>query len=96
MTVYVDRATHKPGKPRTCRMVADTNSELESIVESLGIRKRRIHCELSLPYIELCKLERDRAIELGAKEVTVTSMCATLKKFNHPQPAAQPPISSHR
>lgn len=99
MTVYVDRAVPMPGRPRTCRMIADTNAELESMVESIGIRKRRILHKLPLPYITLCKLERERAIELGAKEVTVTSMSTVLRKFNatsHPVGSRHPAPASSR
>lgn len=96
MPVYVDRAVFKPGKPRMCRMVADTDAELYSMVESMGIRKRRVRFDLGTPHYDLCKHEREAAVELGAVEVSCTSLSAALAKLTALAPSSPPREASHR
>ena len=83
MTCYVDsiRAYPEAGLRHTefCHLLADTREELHAMAEALGIPHRffqdhpwRWHHDLPEPL-------RDRAIALGAREITMHEVGALLK-----------------
>lgn len=97
MPVYIDHAIYRIGKPRVCRMAADTVEELVSMLASMGLRKSRIWKKPPFPYAQLCKIERERAIELGAIEVSrraLSNAMVTLQQQHAQQTQAWQGISS--
>lgn len=92
MPVYVDTPTHKPGRLRVCRMVADTLTELNVMADSMGIRRRRMIEREVTPYYELCLRERTSAIQMGAIEVPRLALTETFRVLAK---APTPPESPH-
>lgn len=69
MTVYVDRAENAFGRMKMCHMVADTEEELHAMAEAIGMRREWFQPR-SFPHYDVAKMRRDRAVELGAREIT--------------------------
>lgn len=70
MTVYVDDAFIPYGRMLMCHMIADTEEELHSMAEKIGIQRRWYQSKSSIPHYDVSKAKRILAIALGAKEVT--------------------------
>ena len=84
MTCYVDALRSYPDAglrfTEFCHLLADTRAELHAMAEQLGIPARyfqdhpwRWHHDLPAPL-------RPRAVELGAKELTMHEVGALLKR----------------
>lgn len=69
MTVYVDAPRHRLGRMVMCHMAADTLEELHAMAERLGVR-RHFQDRPGAPHYDICKMNRERAIALGARPVT--------------------------
>jgi hypothetical protein len=87
MPVYVDTPIKRLGKFRTSRMVADSESELLSMVDSLGLRKKRIQRNLPLKHVKICDTERARAIEMGAIEISSIALSKAFVALSYITPA---------
>ncbi|MGI8761073.1 MAG: DUF4031 domain-containing protein [Jatrophihabitantaceae bacterium] len=83
MACYVDTVRAYPGAglryTEFCHLLADTRDELHAIADALGIPRRffqdhpwRWHHDLPAPF-------RARAVELGAREVTMHEVGALLR-----------------
>lgn len=90
MPVYVDTPTHKPGRLRVSRMAADTLAELYLMVDTMGIRRRRISATQGIHIVELCKNERGAAIGYGAVEVPRLALTEVIRKLSTPHPEQTP------
>jgi Protein of unknown function (DUF4031) len=84
MTCYVDSVRAYPGAglryTEFCHLLADTRDELHAFADQLGIPRRffqdhawRWHHDLPAPL-------RARAVELGAREVTMHEVGALLRR----------------
>lgn len=81
MTVYVDSMKARLGRMIMCHMLADTDDELHTMAEQLGI-KRKWHQKPGTPHshYDICKAKRAKALELGAVEVNNRQLVSLIKK----------------
>jgi hypothetical protein len=78
--VYVDNPENAYGRMKMCHMIADTEAELHSMAERIGIH-RRWHQKPGTAYshYDICKSKRSAAIALGAQEVTSKNLVRIIK-----------------
>lgn len=50
-------------------MAADTLEELHQMAANIGVSKKHFQNKQSKPHYDICKQSKQKAIELGAKEV---------------------------
>jgi len=79
MAVYVDAPRHKLGRMIMCHMAADTLDELHAMAELLGIR-RWFQDKLGAPHYDISKLNRAKAVSLGAMEVNSRVLLGIAKR----------------
>lgn len=79
MAVYVD-SLHNYGwrLGPSCHLIADTLTELHSFALSIGM-KREWFQALSSPHYDLVRSRRERAVKLGAVEVTMREFVGKLQ-----------------
>lgn len=76
MTVYVDELVIWPNargifRAGSCHMAADTPDELHAMAAAIGMRRTWFQNKNGRhPHYDLVKSRRDRAVALGAKEVS--------------------------
>ena len=54
-----------------CHMWADTLEELHAMAEKLGLKRAWFQNRESLPHYDLVPSKRKKAIQLGAKEISI-------------------------
>jgi hypothetical protein len=71
MSVYVDRSFAKYGRMLMCHMIADTRTELLQMADAIGVARQHIQ-KRGTPneHFDICKAKRERAVRLGAMEIT--------------------------
>ena len=69
MTVYVDDAYIPYRRMVMCHMIADTEAELHKMAAAIGMRREWFQ-NTRIPHYDVCKSRRQKAVELGAVEVT--------------------------
>lgn len=75
MTVYVDDMEAPYGRMVMCHMLADTTDELLSMADKIGVSRRWLqHSGTPREHFDICKSKRSRALDLGAKEITMRDM----------------------
>jgi hypothetical protein len=70
MTVYVDKVEIEWNGKLWCHMVADSLEELHSFSRQLGLKRSWFQGDASSPHYDITLLLRDKAISLGAVEVS--------------------------
>jgi hypothetical protein len=75
--VYVDALQHWGWKLRgrsveSCHMLADTEAELHDMAYAIGMKRTWFQAppKTAFPHYDLTASRRERAVQLGAKEVT--------------------------
>lgn len=80
MAVYVDDMRAKFGRMIMCHMIADTDEELHAMADKIGInRKWHQLNKVYTSHYDICLSMRDRAVALGAIQITwkqAGAMCA--------------------
>lgn len=77
MTVYVDDMHKTPmgryGRMKMCHMIADTEEELHQMADKLGINRKWYQGPPKTinPHYDICSSKRAKAVQLGAKEITM-------------------------
>ena len=66
MAIYIDDAKIKFRHMKMCHMIADSDAELMEFAKRLGLLPEWKHKD----HFDVCISKRDRAIELGAIEIT--------------------------
>lgn len=80
MSVYVDSLQVWPNatgifRAGSCHMAADTLEELHEMARKIGMRREWFQPSKGRhPHYDLVKSRRDRAVALGAKEITGREM----------------------
>ncbi len=70
MTIYVDTIRHYPSGP-WCHMATDGPlEELQGFAERMGLSRSRLQHHRLVPHYDLRPSGRERAIALGASEVS--------------------------
>jgi hypothetical protein len=82
MSVYVDDAFLKYRNMKMCHLVADTQEELLSMVDKIGVRRKwiqnpRTHKE----HFDICSSKRILAVKAGAIEVTGAQLVIAIYKI---------------
>ena len=67
--LYVGKNEYKYGRMIMSHMVADTLEELHLMAENIGIAKRHFQNKKGKPHYDICKQNKQKALELGAIEV---------------------------
>lgn len=52
-----------------CHMMADTEGELHSMADQIGVARRHFQSASRYPHYDICKAMKSKAVELGAREV---------------------------
>jgi hypothetical protein len=84
MTCYVDSVRSYPGAglrfTEFCHLLADTRDELHEMADALGIPRRFFQDHPWRWHHDLPAHLRERALELGAREVTMSEVGALLQR----------------
>jgi hypothetical protein len=91
MAVYVDEPVFKRFGLRWCHLTADSAEELHAFAARLGLKRSRFQTKSGRPWADhydINEAARDKAIALGAVEVTFREMGELLarKRGNTPPP----------
>lgn len=70
MGVYVDKARHNYGRMKMCHMIADTEEELHTMADRIGVDRKHFQAEGTFKHYDVCLTKRNKAIKCGAYEVT--------------------------
>lgn len=76
MSVYVDESRWLFRGQRYCHMAADTLDELHAMADRLGLRRQWFQDKPGHPHYDLSPAMRQRAVALGAIEVTARQLVA--------------------
>ena len=74
MTVYVDPLRPYGLRGEWCHMAADSLDELHAMAEQIGLRREWFQEKARFPHYDLHGFGRQKALELGAMEVTSMQM----------------------
>lgn len=74
MTVYVDDMRARRGRLIFCHMIADSDDELYSMVDLIGVNRRWVQVG---PHFDVCLVKRSLAVDSGAFEIT-QRQCAAM------------------
>jgi len=77
MPVYVDDAFIPYGRMKMCHMIADTEEELHTMADIVGLRRQWFQSG-SKPHYDVCKSKRSEAIRQGAIPVTSKELITLL------------------
>jgi hypothetical protein len=67
--VYVGTREYKYGRMIMSHMAADSLDELHQMAQAIGVAKRHFQNKKGKPHYDICKQNKQKAIELGAMEV---------------------------
>ncbi|MGE4340331.1 MAG: DUF4031 domain-containing protein [Pigmentiphaga sp.] len=81
MTVYVDDMRAPFRRMIMCHMIADTEAELHAMASQIGVARRWYQGD----HYDICQSKREKAVKLGAKEVTQRQLAAMayLRRIGH-------------
>lgn len=81
MTVYVDDMRAPYRRMIMCHMIADTADELHAMASKIGVARRWYQGD----HYDICQSKREKAVNLGAKEVTQRQLAAMayLQRIGH-------------
>lgn len=79
--VYIDNMNAKYGRMIMCHMVADTTEELLEMVDKIGVNRKHLQDEGTYrEHFDICKAKKDKALKLGAEEITMRELAGILKE----------------
>lgn len=82
MNVYVDNTMIKFGRMKMCHMVADSEEDLHSMADKIGIDRRLFqNGSGGFPHYDLCNAKRKLAVKMGAIPVTLHKMGRVLRRL---------------
>ena len=67
--VYIGNREYKYGRMIMSHMAADTLEELHQMAKAIGVSKRHFQNLNGKPHYDICKQNKQKAMNLGAKEV---------------------------
>ena len=83
MGVYVDEPIYQRWGLRWCHLTADTTEELHAFASSLGLPRSRFQTKPGRPWVDhydITSKRRERAVALGAVEITLRQAGAQLAR----------------
>jgi len=84
--VYIDSMNAKYRGMVMCHMIADTSEELLKMADAIGVNRRWIQDKGTYnEHFDICQAKKKKALELGAKEVSMMELGRILlKRPGHP------------
>jgi hypothetical protein len=84
MAVYVDNMEAGFGRMIMCHMIADTQKELLEMCDKIGVQRKWIQNYNSpREHFDICMSKRKKAVEAGAKEITMRELAAMTSNREH-------------
>lgn len=80
MTVYVDSAKNRYGRMLMCHMLADTEAELHSMADRIGVSRHWFQGH-GTPHYDLCQTKRTLALQYGAVEIGRREVVALARRL---------------
>lgn len=77
--VYVGKNEYKYGRMIMSHMIADSLKELHEMADKLNINRRYFQDKPNKPHYDVCKKNKQIAIQLGAEEISDREI---VKKLN--------------
>lgn len=91
MTVYVDDMEAGFGRMIMCHMIADTEAELVSMAEAIGVAAKWIqHPGTARVHFDIAKSKRSYAVAFGAVEITRRQYAGMVFQREHGVPWTTP------
>lgn len=91
MPVYVDDMSAAYGRMKMCHMIADSREELDAMADAIGVSRRWIqHQGTWREHYDVCLSKRQKAVQLGAVEVTSRALVMRLRERRTAPPAKEP------
>lgn len=88
MAVYVDNFNAKYRGMIMCHMIADTTEELLAIVDAIGVNRKWIQdAGNSFEHFDICLDKKQKAIALGAIEITPKELVKIKKHDDYINPS---------
>lgn len=79
MTVYVDDMFANYGRMKMCHLFADSTEELLEFVDKIGVQRKWIQKQGTIrEHFDICSSKRDKAIAIGAVQITYPGDVKTL------------------
>lgn len=73
--VYVDNMQAGFGRMKMCHMIADTPGELLEMADAIGVQRKWVqYAGTYQEHFDICMGKRQKAVELGAKEITMMEL----------------------
>lgn len=84
--VYIDNMNARYGRLLLCHMIADTTEELLQMAGAIGVNRKWIQDKGTYKeHFDVCQSKKAKAIQFGAKEVTMMELGRMLaKRPGHP------------
>ena len=81
MSVYVDNMRAAYGRMKMCHMIADSREELDAMADAIGVARKWIqHVGTWREHYDVCLSAREKAVKLGAIEVTSRALVLHMRK----------------
>lgn len=83
MAVYVDDAIWERHERLWCHLLADEDGELHAFAARIGCRRERFQSRPRRPWVDHYDIDeerRERAVALGAAELTRGELCALIAR----------------
>lgn len=78
--IYVGTREYKYGRMIMSHMIADTLDELHLMAKNIGVSKKHFQDKKEKPHYDICKQNKNKAIELGAKEINDREMILIFRR----------------
>lgn len=82
--VYIGKNEYKYGRMILSHMAADTLEELHSMAENIGVSKAHFQNKKGKPHYDICKQNKQKALQLGAIEVNDRELVRLFNKQTKP------------
>ena len=80
--VYIGTREYKYGRMIMSHMAADTLEELHVMAANIGVSRKHFQDKKGKPHYDVCKQNKIKAIELGAKEVNDREIIKLYQELN--------------
>lgn len=79
--IYVGKREYKYGRMYMSYMIADSLEELHRMADSLEVDRKHFQDKEGKPHYDICRENKRKAIELGAKLIDDREIVKKLNKF---------------
>ena len=81
MAVYLDTSRLRFGRMIMCHMIADTEDELHSMAEKIGMRREWYQADASTPHYDVSLSRKALAIQAGAVVLERREFVAVIRRL---------------